>query len=301
VASVVTSSPSWRIVGSTHKGRTRPQRPHAAQEQEMTPTHPIDAQPADPPLAQPCGGDCSRGESLGFQFSYAYQPIVDLRSRSIFAHEALVRGPGGEPAESVLSQVTQSNRYRFDQACRVQAVKSAARLNMASMLSINFMPNAIYQPELCLRTTLAAAHTHGFAIDRIVFETVEGERVSDGKWLAEILREYKRVGFMTAIDDFGAGFAGLNLLADFQPDLVKLDMALVRDIDTQPARQAIVRGVGRICAELGIGVIAEGVETGAECSALQDLGIHLLQGHWLARPMFEACAFTDTLAWPQLG
>jgi EAL domain-containing protein (putative c-di-GMP-specific phosphodiesterase class I) len=271
----------------------------------MTPIHPANADTADLPGGLPgvlpCAGDCTRGESLGFQFSYAYQPIVDLRNRSIFAHEALVRGPGGESADTVLSQVTDANRYRFDQACRVNAVKIASRLNMASLLSINFMPNAIYQPELCLRTTLAAAKTHGFAIDRIVFETVEGERISDSRWLAEILREYKRVGFLTAIDDFGAGYAGLNLLADFQPDIVKLDMGLVRHIDAQPARQAIVRGISRICEELGITVIAEGVETLAECRYLQDLGVHLLQGHLFARPMFEACAFTEALAWPQLG
>ncbi|MFM2067200.1 MAG: hypothetical protein RLZZ584_2109 [Pseudomonadota bacterium] len=249
----------------------------------------------------PCTGDCTRGVSLGFPFSHAYQPIVDVRKRSIFAHEALVRGPGGESADTVLSQVTDANRYRFDQACRVHAVKIASRLNMASLLSINFMPNAIYQPELCLRTTLAAAKTHGFAIDRIVFETVEGERISDSRWLAEILREYKRVGFLTAIDDFGAGYAGLNLLADFQPDIIKIDMGLVRHIDTQPARQVIVRGISRICEELGISVIAEGVETLAECRYLQGLGVHLLQGHLFARPMFEACSFTEALAWPELG
>lgn len=267
----------------------------------MTPIQVAPADDAQSPRGAACEGECIRGESLAFGFSYAYQPIVDLRSRSIFAHEALVRGPLGEPAEMVLSQVTDSNRYRFDQACRVQAVKGASRLNMASMLSINFMPNAIYQPELCLRTTLAAAHAHGFPLERIMFETVEGERISDGKWLAEILREYKRVGFMTAIDDFGAGYAGLNLLADFQPDVIKLDMALVRDIDHHPARQAIVRGVARICEELAITVVAEGVETLAECRYLQDVGVNLLQGHLFARPMFEACAFSDTLVWPDLG
>jgi len=183
--------------------------------------------PADP-RAEPCDS-CKPGESLGFQFSYAFQPIVDISTRRIFAHEALVRGPQGEAAPTVLSKVNGTNRYRFDQACRAKAIKAAAHLQMKSMLSINFMPNAIYKPELCIRATLAAAKTHGFPIDRIIFETVEGEHINDGKWLAEILREYKRIGSLTAIDDFGAGYAGLNLLAQFQPDIVKLDMELVRD------------------------------------------------------------------------
>jgi EAL domain-containing protein (putative c-di-GMP-specific phosphodiesterase class I) len=142
---------------------------------------PIETEPVPVPA---CGGDCSNADRLGFRFSYAYQPIVDLATRQIYAHEALVRGPGGEPAPTVLSRVTDENRYRFDQACRVKAIKTAAQLALPSRLSINFMPNAIYRPELCIRATLAAATAHGFPIDRIIFETVEGERVSDGKWLA---------------------------------------------------------------------------------------------------------------------
>lgn len=245
-------------------------------------------------------GDCSTGERLGFQFSFAYQPIVDIQARQIFAHEALVRGPAGEGALSVLSQVNEANRYRFDQACRTKAIKTAALLNMQTHLSINFMPNAIYRPELCIRATLAAARQHGFPLERIIFETVEGERVNDGKWLAEILREYKRIGFLTAIDDFGAGYAGLNLLADYQPDIIKLDMDLVRGIDQRPARQAIVRGVARICEELGIRLLAEGVETVDECLCLQDMGVKLMQGYLFAKPLFEHCGQTDSIHWPPI-
>lgn len=242
--------------------------------------------------------DCGNDAKLGFSFSYAYQPIVDLDHRLIYAHEALVRGPNGESAHSVLARVNDANRYRFDQACRVKAIKTASLLNMQSKLSINFMPNAIYRPEVCIRTTLEAARLHGFPVERIIFEAVEGERVDDGKWLAEVLREYKRIGFMTAIDDFGAGFAGLNLLADFQPDLIKLDMELVRHVDTNPARQAIVRGMARIGEELSILVMAEGVETVDECLCLHSMGIRLMQGYLFSKPMFEACGRAESLGWP---
>lgn len=241
---------------------------------------------------------CANGERLGFRFSYAYQPIVDLASREIFAHEALVRGLNGEPAPSVLSQVTNHNRFRFDQACRVRAIKTAAKLDMQSRLSINFLPNAIYRPELCIRSTLEAAKAHDFPVERIIFETVESERIDDAGWLADIFREYKRIGFLTAIDDFGAGYAGLNLLADFQPDIIKLDMGLIRGIDQSPARQAIVRAAVAMCQELSITVIGEGVETLDECSALHDLGITLMQGYLFSKPLFEACSQTESLAWP---
>jgi EAL domain-containing protein (putative c-di-GMP-specific phosphodiesterase class I) len=233
---------------------------------------------------------CRDANPLQFDFSYAFQPIVDVHARKVFAHEALVRGPAGEPASSVLSRITADNRYSFDQACREKAIRIAASLNLPSHLSINFLPNAIYRPEVCIRSTLQAADRHGFPVERIIFETVEGEQVSDGKWLAEILSEYKRMGFKTAIDDFGAGFAGLNLLADFQPDMVKLDMALIRGIDQSASRRAIVAGVVRMCGELGIDVIAEGIETGDEANCLSDLGIRLMQGYWFGRPQFEGAA-----------
>lgn len=234
-----------------------------------------------------CGG-CGTGERLGFQFDFAYQPIVDVGRRRVYAHEALVRGPEGEGAMLVLGQVTPHNRYRFDQACRVKAIKTAAQLGLQERVSINFLPNAVYKPEVCIRTTLEAARTHGFPTERIIFEVTEGERVEDGPWLATILREYTRCGFLTAIDDFGAGYAGLTLLADFTPDIVKLDMALVRGVDASKSRQAIARGMLRICEELGIQVIAEGVETAAERDFFLSEGVTLLQGYLFARPAFRA-------------
>ena len=241
---------------------------------------------------------CRDSEALDFKFSYAYQPIVDLVDHTVFAHEALVRGPNGEGAHTILSRLDDSNRYRFDQACRVKAIKIAAQLGLRERLSINFLPNAIYKPEVCIRTTLEAARVHQFPVERIIFEATEGEVINDGKRLAHILREYKRIGFLTAIDDFGAGYAGLNLLADFQPDLIKLDMALVRGVDASRSRQAIVRGVLRMCSDMGVRVLAEGIETPAERDFLIDEGVRLMQGYLFSRPAFEALGDITPNAWP---
>lgn len=224
---------------------------------------------------------------LDFDFSMAFQPIVDVESGDVFAYEALVRGANGEPAAAVLDRVTPDNRFAFDQACRVRAVELAAKLKIACRLHINFMPNAVYEPAQCLRSTLDAAKRTGFPIERIVFETVEDERVHDPEHLMSILRSYRHHGFQTAIDDFGAGYSGLTLLAEFQPDLLKIDMALVRGIDAAPARRAIVSGVVSMCRLLGTRVIAEGVETPAEAQTLQQLGITLMQGYLFAKPAFE--------------
>ena len=240
--------------------------------------------------------ECGKAERVGFDFDYAYQPIVDVDSRRVFAHEALVRGPEGEGAGTVLSKVNELNRYRFDQACRVKAIKGASRLGIEEYISINFLPNAIYKPELCIRTTLEAARVHGFPLDRIIFEVTEGERVDDGPWFAQILREYKRCGFKTAIDDFGAGYAGMKLLADFQPDLIKIDMDLIRHVDTDRPRQAIVRSLVYLCKEMNIKVIAEGIETAGERDFLRDAGISLMQGYLFAKPAFRSIATVDALA-----
>jgi EAL domain-containing protein (putative c-di-GMP-specific phosphodiesterase class I) len=243
--------------------------------------------PTEPFVELKCA-NCATAEGLGFDFSYAFQPIVDCRDGSVFSYEALVRGPGGESAFSVLERVDEANRYRFDQACRVKAIQAAARLGLPCRLNINFFPNAIYRPELCIRTTLEAARTYGFPIDRLVFELTENEAVEDNAHIGSIINEYRRLGMQTAIDDFGAGYSGLNLLADYQPDYIKLDMKLVRGSDSHPARQVIIGNVVRMARELLIGVVAEGVETAAEYAWLRSAGIHLFQGYYFARPGFDS-------------
>lgn len=239
-----------------------------------------------PALAGKCDHCTARGP-LDFKFTFAFQPIVDVARREIFSYEALVRGPNGESAFWVLNQVTDENRYRFDQDCRVAAIALAARLGMSTHLNINFMPNAVYRPENCIRTTFAAAEKYGFPVERIIFEVVENDHLAEASRLVTIMSEYKRFGFLTALDDFGAGFAELKLLARFQPDVLKLDMDLVRGVENDRARQAIVQGTMVTCAALGVRVLAEGVETLAEYTWLRNAGIELFQGYLLARPGFE--------------
>lgn len=234
--------------------------------------------------------ECLKSVDLGFDFTMAFQPIVDVKNKKVFAQEALVRGLNNEPAGMIFENVNDKNRYRFDQSCRVKAIKLAADLTIDTYLNINFMPNAVYRPELCIRTTLEAAIKYGFPIDHIIFEVTESEKVEDLVHLREIVKHYKQRGFKTAIDDFGAGYSGLNFLADMQTDYIKLDMALIRDIDKDRIRQAIVRGILQVCCEIGAYVIAEGVETKDELVVLQELGIDLVQGYYFAKPAFQSLA-----------
>lgn len=213
-----------------------------------------------------CAG-CRDGEGFQTPFSMAFQPIADVSRGEVFAYEALVRGVNGEGAGAILSLVNDQNRYAFDQQCRVKAIElAAARAPAGTMLSINFMPNAVYEPRACIRLTLATAERVGFPLNQIIFEFTESEKI-DTAHLLNILKTYKDIGFRTAIDDFGAGHAGLNLLAAYQPDIVKLDMDLIRGIDSNRAKQIIVSHTLAMLADFGITAVCEGVETADEVHA----------------------------------
>lgn len=236
---------------------------------------------------------CLESNPLDFEITMAFQPIVDLDRGVPFAYEALVRGKGGEGAGQVLSKVTEANRYAFDQTCRVKAVQLASQLNLDCKLSINFMPNAVYRPETCIRATMEAADEFNFPIDQIIFEVTEAEPIKDPAHLLGIFNAYRERGFITAIDDFGAGYAGLNLLTKFKPQVLKLDMELCQGIADDVVKRTITEGAIRTAKALNILVIAEGVETTEDLRVLRDLGADYFQGYLLARPQIEALPLPD--------
>lgn len=229
---------------------------------------------------------CHESFELPFKFKMAFQPIVDVTARRIWGYEALVRGANGESAYSILSQVTEETRYRFDQAARVMAIETAGKLFAGDgiRLSINFMPNAVYEPSACIQKSLAAAQRANFPHENLMFEFTENERMVDIGHVQKIVAAYRKLGFITALDDFGAGYAGLGLLAQLQPDLIKIDMELLRDIHVSHAKQAIVAGLVHIANALNIVVLAEGVENEAELTVLRAAGITLFQGYHFANP-----------------
>lgn len=224
-------------------------------------------------------------------FSMAFQPIVDVERHTAFAYEALVRGPSGEPAPTILEQITDANRYAFDQSCRVKAIETAMRAGLTASdarLSINFLPNAVYSPVACIQLTLRSAEACRMPLDRLIFEFTEGEHMTSTAHVVSIIETYRRMGFSVAIDDFGAGHAGLGLFAQFVPDIIKIDMDLVRGIDADARRRSIVRAVVAMCDDLDTTVVAEGIETNAEARTLRTLGVRYMQGFLFARPAFEA-------------
>lgn len=231
---------------------------------------------------------CGRCDApLDFDFTMAFQPLVDIDEGRVYGYEALVRGPEGESAAAVLAKVDDRTRYRFDQACRVKAIEIAHRLNARGVLSINFLPNAVYEPEACIQATLAAAERVGWPVSRLCFEIVESESVTDRRHLQNIVASYRAMGMKTALDDFGTGYANLDLLAEISPDMLKIDRQLISDIDASPRKQIVIRHLVDLARHLDIKLVAEGIETLEEARWLYRHGIARQQGYWFARPAAE--------------
>ena len=238
--------------------------------------------PLDVADADPQGADAACVPA----FSYAFQPIVDVVAREIFSYEALIRGQSSEPAFRVLDSVPVRAKYQFDADSRAAAIALAVRLGLDCHLNLNFLPQGLYASNASVTSTLAAAARHALPIDRVILEITEGEVIADYAHLAQQLNEFRSMGLKVAIDDFGAGYSGLNMLADFQPDQIKIDMKLVRGIEKHGPRQAIVRAVVQV-ADLGIDVIAEGVESLEESVWFAEHGVRLFQGYLFAKPGFQ--------------
>ena len=221
-------------------------------------------------------------------FSFAFQPIVDASTSEVFSYEALIRGADNESAPHVLRQVSTDRLFVFDQKARAQAINVAMRLGISCHLNLNFLPRSLEASPNSIVSTLEAAARANLPIKRIVIEVVEGEIIEDHSHFSHLINEYRGLGLKVAIDDFGAGYSGLNLLAEFQPDQVKLDMKLIAGIERHGPRQAIVRAISQICSDLGIDIIAEGIETEEEYAWLASQGIRLFQGYLFAKPGFES-------------
>ncbi|NEL61316.1 EAL domain-containing protein, partial [Escherichia coli] len=138
--------------------------------------------------------------------------------------------------------------------------------------------------EYCLQTSLAAMKRSGLVPKQVIFEVVESEKVIDTEHLLRILDFYRRNGFGVALDDMGSGYAGLTLLGDLQPDLIKIDREIVSKSVTSKSHLNICASLIRMGKENGQLVLAEGVETAEEVALMESLGVDLFQGYYFGKP-----------------
>ncbi len=220
-----------------------------------------------------------------------FHPILDVRTGSVFAQECLLRAR--DPADGriigagpIIQACDALNlTHQLDQGARLTAIRGAAQHVPAGMkIFINFLPNTIYDPEICLRTTMEAAGTANVGMDRLVFEVVETEDIPDMARLRQILDYYRSRGVGTAVDDMGAGFTSIAYVEALRPDYVKLDRDLVVEAERSAEARQKLAEVVRASQSFGAKVIAEGMETAAQASMCVDVGVDYMQGFLFAKP-----------------
>ena len=222
-----------------------------------------------------------------FDFSFAFQPIVDVHTREIVSYEALVRGPQGEPSRTVLDKVRLLDFPRFDSACHRRAIALASQLGLPVKLNLNLAARNISELNHVMMATHQACLDCGFPMENIIVELIETGSQAGQVYLLQALRIVQALGFSTAIDDFGSGYSGLQLLVEHQPHYIKVDRHMIGGIQQDVVRQRIFLGFWRICNSLAIHIVAEGVEQVGEYLWLQEVGVRYFQGYYFARPIFE--------------
>lgn len=221
-----------------------------------------------------------------------FQPIVHAQGDAagqVFAHEALFRMFDNDntmiPPGHVFSLADKSDLlFSLDLAARRSAVDCASRAKLGGKLFINFNPSSIYDPSYCLRTTAAAISERGFRPEDIVFELTETHKARDMVHLKGILAFYRSAGFAVALDDVGSGYASLNLLHEVRPDYTKIDMELIRGVDKDAYKQAIVSNLVDMSRLNGVRTVAEGIETEGEAEWMRGVGVDYLQGYFFGKP-----------------
>ncbi|MDP2315112.1 MAG: EAL domain-containing protein [Pseudomonadota bacterium] len=212
----------------------------------------------------------------------AAQPIVRMSTRSVYAYEILLRTTSTQLTNPLAIIGAAERHHRVSELgrrVRAAAAERAALLSDGQRLFVNLHPAEILDAELCH----PGAPLMPFA-DRLTFEVTERARLDGVPGVVPAIQNLRDAGFQIALDDLGCGYAGLTSLATLSPDVVKLDMSLIRGIDRDHMRSTLVRAMVDLCGQLGILVIAEGVETRAERDTIVSLGCDLLQGYLFARP-----------------
>jgi len=222
------------------------------------------------------------------RFRFLFQPIVESGTLAIHGFESLIRAEppfdAHGPGEMIDAAKAHGALLKFDQAARKNAIlQGVPKLEPEERLFVNFFPMTVYDPEVCLRTTIQAAHRIGADVSRLVFEVVESEQFPDIAHLRAILSAYRKAGARVALDDLGSGNTAMTYIDELEPDYVKIDKHIVKQA-SERRQFSLLHGMVRHAQQNGITVIAEGIETPHELDLMRGLGVELVQGYLIAKP-----------------
>jgi len=222
-------------------------------------------------------------------FFSMFQPLVSVSTRETRAFECLIRGrdtTGIIPAPRLLSAAkTMGIVHELDKAAWRSAIRQGAALaKQGHQLFVNFTPSSIADLKFGLQEAVATCKEHGVPFENLVFEVTEGEEIHDIGQLEKIVNGYRAEGAKVALDDLGSGYSSILHLADLLPDYVKLDQGLVRGAHGDYVRSVLLKAITDAAHDLGIQVVAEGVETEEDLKFCIAIDADLVQGYFLARP-----------------
>jgi EAL domain-containing protein (putative c-di-GMP-specific phosphodiesterase class I) len=216
-----------------------------------------------------------------------YEPIVNLTTREVLGYEALVRGPWKSEFHSPdrLFQLAEETDlvFELDCLCRRTALRGARGLEAGRKLFLNCLPSAIHDPAFRGEVLQKTLQDLRLRPEDMVFEISERESIKNFSIFREISDHYKELGFQIALDDTGVAYGSLEAVMELSPDFIKVDLSLVRGIDSDPPRQELLRALHAVAGKLGGQIIAEGIETTEELETIQGLGIPYGQGYLFGR------------------
>jgi EAL domain-containing protein (putative c-di-GMP-specific phosphodiesterase class I) len=217
-----------------------------------------------------------------------YEPIVSVASKTVFGYEALVRGPEGTEFHSpaVLFEAAEEEGliFELDCLCRRSGLRGAVDLPSGTKLFLNVRPTTIFDPQFRPEALIRTLARTELRPSDVVFEISEQESIESYSAFREVRDEYGKLGFQIAVDDTGAGYASLQAVMELEPEFIKVDRAFCAGIDTDPARQSMLRALHSVARESGAQIVAEGLDTLEELETLGRLGIPFGQGWLFGKP-----------------
>ena len=216
-----------------------------------------------------------------------FEPIVGLARRDVFGFEALVRGREGSrlatPWELFGAAREADMVFEMDCLCRRTALQEAKRLPPGAKLFLNCLPSAIHDPAFEGDALRRSLQDHRLRPSDVVLEISERESIENFTIFREVCDHYAELGFRIALDDVGVGYGSLEAVTELRPDFIKVDIAFVRGIDSDPARQEVLVAMNSIARRIGARIVAEGIETPEQLETLRRMAIPLGQGYLLGR------------------
>ncbi|WP_156950653.1 GGDEF domain-containing protein [Terasakiella pusilla] len=227
---------------------------------------------------------------------FAFQPIVDIHNGTVFGYEALMRHHDKMGVDTIFEVFDRAAElkilHRFDMVVRARVISKFSKLPRShrTRLFYNLDNRIITSPDYFRGGTMALLKQYGLPASILTLEISERHEVSM-QMAEKNLARYRGEDYSTAIDDFGAGYAGLKLLHEHQPDYIKIDKSLIQGIDKDKKLKLMVSTITDLAHVLGIFVVAEGVETEGQLSVCKEIGCDLVQGYYICRPQLDPQAF----------